>query len=125
MDQDKQKVSIVVTSSGREHTFTVTDDTTLVGPRGGKVRGRLSDPRFHEGMELTVVAEGNTATEIHLGYSRKEPTDVSTEKSTAKSTTPGEERAKAPAVAAKAKARPRPRPRRKTTTAMTTKSPAK
>ncbi len=60
----------IVTSQGRERTFTVSDETTMVGPRGGKVRRRLHDPRFQDGMPLTVVADGGKATEIHLGYDR-------------------------------------------------------
>jgi hypothetical protein len=104
VDQEKQKLSIV-TSSGRERTFSITEDTTMLGPRGGKVRRRLNDPRFHEGMELTVVANSGTATEIHLGISRSEPADSPIEKSSAKSNTPREESEKAPAVKAKARAR--------------------
>src|SRR5947209_2882336 len=47
----------VTTSQGRERTFKVTDDTVLVGPRGGKVRRHLKDPRFHEGFPVTIVAD--------------------------------------------------------------------
>jgi hypothetical protein len=32
----------------------------------------LNDPRFKEGIELTVVADGNTAKEVHLGYRRRQ-----------------------------------------------------
>jgi len=71
VDADAQKLT-VTTEQGRERTFTVNDDTTMVGPRGGKVRKRLKDPRFHEGMSLTIVAEGNTATEVHLGFQHKD-----------------------------------------------------
>ena len=70
VDAEKSTLTIV-TSGGSERTFTLTDDTTMLGPRGGKVRRRLNDPRFHEGMELTVVASGSTAKEVHLGYSRR------------------------------------------------------
>lgn len=69
VDRDKQTVT-VVTSKGSEQTFTVTDETTIVGPRGGKVRYRLKDRRFHEGIEITIVANGSTARELHLGYDR-------------------------------------------------------
>jgi hypothetical protein len=74
VDQEKLTLTIV-TSGGRERTFTVTDETTMVGPRGGKVRRRLHDPRFHEGREVTIVADGNTARELHLGYGRRERGD--------------------------------------------------
>jgi hypothetical protein len=60
----------IVTAQGRERTFAVTKETTMVGPRGGKVRHRLKDKRFHEGMSVTVVAEGNTASAVHLGFQR-------------------------------------------------------
>jgi hypothetical protein len=64
------KTLTITTTQGRERTFTITDDTTMVGPRGGKVRRRLHDPRFQDGMPLTIVADGTKATEIHLGYDR-------------------------------------------------------
>jgi hypothetical protein len=64
------KTLTVTTEQGRVRTFTINDETTMVGPRGGKVRRGLKDPRFHEGLSVTIVAEGNTATEVHLGYDR-------------------------------------------------------
>ncbi len=72
VDIDKQTLSIK-TSSGTERTFTITDDTTMLGPRGGKVRHRLKDHRFHEGLEVTIVAQGTAAKEVHLGYNRRNP----------------------------------------------------
>lgn len=71
VDPDKMTVTIT-TSDGKERTFTVADDTTMVGPRGGLVKRGLKDPRFHEGMEVTVVASGTKATEVHLGYDRRD-----------------------------------------------------
>ena len=38
VDGDKKTLTIIV--NGKERTFTVTDDTTIVGPRGGLVRRR-------------------------------------------------------------------------------------
>src|SRR5215471_16123464 len=69
---DVDKETLTITVDGRERTFTITDETTIVGPRGGLVHRRLKDPRFHEGLEITVVAEGKTAKELHLGYDRKD-----------------------------------------------------
>jgi hypothetical protein len=69
VNQEKQTLAII-TSKGTERTFTITEDTTMLGPRGGKVRSRLKDRRFHEGMEVIVVADGATAKEVHLGYDR-------------------------------------------------------
>ena len=88
VDVDKETLTIVV--DGKERTFTITDDTTIVGPRGGLVRRRLKDPRFHEGLEITVVASGKTATELHLGVDRRKEQE---RKTTAKGTTKrGEDR---------------------------------
>src|SRR5262249_43679770 len=67
----------VTTTDGRDRTFTITDDTTIVGPRGGVVRRRLKDPRFHPGLAITVVASGGTAKELHLGYDRKDSDEKS------------------------------------------------
>jgi hypothetical protein len=78
VDKDKGTVS-VLTSEGRTRTFTVSEDTTILGARGGKVRGRLNDRRFREGLDITVVATGTTAKELHLGIYRSDPGE-STEK---------------------------------------------
>jgi len=64
---------------GRDRTFTITDDTTIVGPRGGLVRRRLKDPRFHPGLEITVVPDGKNAKELHLGYDRKDSEETANE----------------------------------------------
>jgi hypothetical protein len=96
VDPEKSTLTIT-TDDGKERTFEITDDTTMVGPRGGLVRRGLKDPRFHEGMDLTVLAKGAVATEVHLGYNRhtegKTPTTTkdkagatTTDKSGAKTT---------------------------------------
>jgi hypothetical protein len=69
VDPDKDSLTVVL-ENGRTQTFTITDETTMLGPRGGKVRRRLKDPRFHEGFPVVVVASGGTATEVHLGYAK-------------------------------------------------------
>jgi hypothetical protein len=72
VDVDKETITIV-TTAGTQRTFSVTEDTIMLGPRGGKVRRGLHDPRFHEGMSLTVVPTGTSAKEVHLGYRHREP----------------------------------------------------
>jgi hypothetical protein len=64
------KTLTITTNQGRERTFTVTEDTIMVGPNGGKVRKHLHDRRFHEGFPVTVVAEGTKAEEIHFGFAK-------------------------------------------------------
>jgi hypothetical protein len=88
VDADAKTLTIT-TEQGRDRTFTVTEDTTMVGPRGGKVRRRLKDPRFQEGITVTIVADGATATEIHLGFLHKEGEEKSTARDTEKSNKPG------------------------------------
>jgi hypothetical protein len=56
---------------GRQRTFSVTSETTIVGPRGGVVHHRLKDHRFHAGLPITIVATGDAASELHLGFDRK------------------------------------------------------
>jgi hypothetical protein len=69
---DVEKGTLTISrEDGRDRTFTITNDTTIVGPRGGVVHRRLHDPRFHKGLPITVVADGETATELHLGFDRK------------------------------------------------------
>jgi hypothetical protein len=83
VDHEKETLTIVA-STGKDRTFKVTEETTMIGPRGGKVRKRLNDKRFHEGMELTVVADGTSAKEIHLGFSKRDPGDTAVSKPAAK-----------------------------------------
>jgi hypothetical protein len=105
VDKEKGTVS-VLTSEGKTRTFTVTEDTTIVGARGGTVRSRLNDRRFREGLDITVVATGTTAKELHLGIYRREPGE-STEKlkTVAKKKTPRQIREEAGAEAATAGAK--------------------
>jgi hypothetical protein len=70
VDVNAQTVTIAE-QGGRERTYSITQETTIVGPRGGVVRSRLKDHRFHSGLPITVVADGKTALELHLGYDRK------------------------------------------------------
>jgi hypothetical protein len=77
VDAEKETVTIV-TTSGAERTFNVTEDTTMLGPQGGKVRRRLHDPRFQERIGLTVVASGASAKEIHLDRRHREAGSATT-----------------------------------------------
>jgi hypothetical protein len=65
-----KKTLTITTPQGKERTFDISKDTVMVGPRGGNVRRHLKDPRFHEGFPVTVVAKGDDASEVHLGYAR-------------------------------------------------------
>jgi hypothetical protein len=106
---DHEKGTLTITADdGKERTFEITDETTLVGPRGGLVRRGLKDPRFHEGMDLTIVAKGTTATEVHLGFSRhtegatttkttKDKTSTSTTDKSSTKTTGAKDKVKAAA----------------------------
>jgi hypothetical protein len=104
VDPDKETLTIVL-STGKERTFKVTEDTTMIGPRGGKVRRRLKDKRFREGMELTVVADGASASEIHLGFSRRDAGDSADSKPAPKrsASNPRDERENPATETAKAK----------------------
>jgi hypothetical protein len=92
VDVEKETLTIV-TPSGAERTLNVTEETTMLGPRGGKVRRGLSDPRFHEGMRLTVVASGTTVKEIHLGYDRRATDSTKESGPTSTARAPGATRA--------------------------------
>ncbi|HET6325166.1 MAG TPA: hypothetical protein VFG04_10870 [Planctomycetaceae bacterium] len=61
----------IADSNNRERTYSINEETVIVGPRGGVVHSRLKDHRFHSGLPITVVANGTTAAELHLGYDRK------------------------------------------------------
>jgi hypothetical protein len=68
---DATKGTVTITSEGSEKTYNVSATTQIVGPRGGLVHRRLHDKRFHEGLPITVVATGTTATQLLLGVDRK------------------------------------------------------
>jgi hypothetical protein len=71
VDVEGHKLTIT-TSDGAARTFTITEETIMMGPRGGKVRHRLKDHRFYEGFHVTIVAKGTIAEEVHLGFAREE-----------------------------------------------------
>jgi hypothetical protein len=84
---DVEKGSVTIASEeGRERTFSITDQTVIVGPRGGTVHKRLKDPRFHQGHSIIVVANGTTAAQLHLGYNRKMRDRTATSSSSAPAT---------------------------------------
>jgi hypothetical protein len=84
---DTESKTLTIVSGGKERTFSITDDTELVGPRGGKVHRHLKDPRFREGFPVTVVADGKEASEVHLGFAHDADDEktASTKTDTAKS----------------------------------------
>jgi hypothetical protein len=71
VDVDRHTLTIT-TAQGKDRIFKVTDDTIMLGPRGGKVRHHLKDKRFREGFPVIVVADGLNAAEIHFGFVRDE-----------------------------------------------------
>jgi hypothetical protein len=99
VDHDKQTLTIIGPGA-RERIFTITDDTMMVGPRGEKVRRRLNDPRFHEGLEIIIVANGSAAKEVHLGYNRRQNEDAKSEAKAAAKKNPGLTRSRREEVAA-------------------------
>jgi hypothetical protein len=88
VDVEGKKLTIA-TARGPQRTFTVTEDTSMFGPRGGKVKKHLHDPRFREGFPVTIVADGSNAAEIHFGFA-KDAVGYQTTKSTARTETPNE-----------------------------------
>ena len=62
------KTLTITTAAGKERTFTVSNETILLGPLGGRVARNLRDPRFSKGLPVTVVAEGDLATKVVLGF---------------------------------------------------------
>jgi hypothetical protein len=69
---DVNQGTVTIAEKGsRERTYSITEETVIVGPRGGIVHRRLKNPRFHNGLPITIVADGTTAVELHLGYDRK------------------------------------------------------
>jgi hypothetical protein len=68
---DAAKNTITIAGKSGEQTYNVGANTVIVGPRGGTVRRRLHDPRFHAGLPITVVANATSATQLVLGVDHK------------------------------------------------------
>jgi hypothetical protein len=90
VDATKGTVTIA-DANNRERTYSITEETVIVGPRGGVVHSRLKDHRFHSGLPITVVAEGSTATQLHLGYDRKARGTAATSRTPATTSRPSNE----------------------------------
>jgi hypothetical protein len=73
----------IVDSDHRERTYTITEKTVIVGPRGALVKRRLMDHRFRAGLPVTVVANGDTTDQLFLGYDHR-----SSEVSSARASSP-------------------------------------
>jgi hypothetical protein len=65
VDATKMTVS-VTTDDGKKMDLTVTDDTKIVGPRGGVSKDRLKDDRLHVGAEIKIMMDGKKVTQIQL-----------------------------------------------------------
>ena len=61
------KTLTVSTDSG-EKTYTISDDTMFLGPKGGVSDAKLKDDRLVPGAMITLVIAGNNKTvrEVHL-----------------------------------------------------------
>ncbi len=100
----------IAEKEGRERTYTITQETLIVGPRGGIVHQRLHDHRFHSGLPITVVANGTAAAELHLGYDRKARAGRTTAPRATTSTAPAETPATTDSGASTPPATPAPAP---------------
>jgi hypothetical protein len=67
VDADKKVVS-VTTEDGKKMELKITDDTKIVGPRGGLSKERLKDDRLKVGAEIKVTlgADGKKVMQIML-----------------------------------------------------------
>ena len=65
VDATKNTVS-VTTDDGKKMDLTVTDDTKIVGPRGGISKDRLKDDRLTVGAEIKVTMDGKKVKQIEL-----------------------------------------------------------
>jgi hypothetical protein len=71
---DTEKGTITVTTAeGKVLVLKVDKDTSIVGPRGGKIADRLKDDRLGKGAEIkvTLAADGKTAKDKDKGTEKK------------------------------------------------------
>jgi len=75
VDLEKSKFTLAL-EGDKQRTFTVTDDTKFIGPKGGKGDG-LKDDRMDKGYEVKVLpsTDGKVAMEVHLPFRKKAVSD--------------------------------------------------
>lgn len=67
--KDVAKKSVTITVDGKERTFKITEDTKIVGPRGGE--RDLNDKLFDTGYKITVIPNSKNqdeAIEVRLPF---------------------------------------------------------
>jgi hypothetical protein len=71
---DTKKNSITVNTLDGKKTYTISDDTKFLGPRGGVSDDGIKDDRLKVGAEITLVIAGNNRTvrEVRLPMREKE-----------------------------------------------------
>lgn len=81
--KDVAKKTLTLTVDGKERTFKITEDTKIVGPRGGEKD--LNDKLFDAGYKITVVPNSKNsdeAVEVRLPFvNDKEGADKAKDKS--------------------------------------------
>jgi hypothetical protein len=67
------KKTIIVNIEGKDRVVAVTDETKIVGPRGGVSEDRLKDDRLKPGHTIKIIFNpgGKSAKEIHLSERKK------------------------------------------------------
>src|SRR5262249_52074148 len=77
---DATKNTITIKTDSGNKTFTLTDDTKYIGPRGGVSEAGIKDDRIAVGNEVRIVTAkgGKTAQEVHLSYRGRSGKDKST-----------------------------------------------
>jgi hypothetical protein len=78
-----EKSIFTITTDGKDRTFTVTTDTTFLGPKGGVSEDGLKDDRMATGNEVKVIPASDTksAKEVRLSIRKKAEEIVGTVKS--------------------------------------------
>jgi FlaG/FlaF family flagellin (archaellin) len=65
---DAKKMTLTVKTDQGNKTYTISDDTQFMGPRGGKSSAGIKDDRLSAGAAITLIIAGNNKTvrEVHL-----------------------------------------------------------
>ena len=88
VDHEKETLSIMA-SNGKERTFKVTEETMMIGPARRQSSPSFERQKISRGHGTDGGGRGNSATEIHLGFSRRNAGDAAEAKPVAKGSSSG------------------------------------
>jgi hypothetical protein len=70
---DAKKMALTVTTEEGRKTYTISQDTKFIGPKGGVSDEGIRDDRLAPGAEITIVIAGNNRTVREIRLPERKP----------------------------------------------------